>query len=67
MAAYAGEKTYNSDIVLSGSLFQNERLYYLISGVLKQVGFRVHTPAEIPLNGAGLCVGQAYYAGEYFF
>ena len=63
MAVYGARRSRCRDIVLSGGLFKNEMLYQSIADALRDAGFRVFSPCEVPVDDAGLCVGQAYYAG----
>ncbi len=43
---------------LCGGVFQNRRLCESVIRRLKQYGFQVHLPAQLPMNDAGLAYGQ---------
>ena len=47
-------------IVLSGGVFQNERLFSGLKRKLMENGFRVSVHSQVPCNDGGLSLGQAY-------
>jgi len=55
-----------SKIVLSGGCFQNRYLLEGLKGELQKEGFSVYIPSKIPINDAGISLGQAAIASEYF-
>lgn len=63
MAHYGAEQTGLNDILLSGDLFTNGILLDLVIGKLRSVGFKVHIHRTVPMDGSGICVGQAWNAG----
>lgn len=46
------------DVGLSGGVFQNRLLTELAQAGLTAAGFRVHLPARVPVNDAGVSFGQ---------
>ncbi len=58
------EATGTSDVGLTGGVFQNRLLTELAVSLLHSTGFRVHLPERIPVNDAGLGLGQVM---EYLF
>ena len=46
------------DVGLTGGVFQNRLLAELAINGLQRAGFRVHLPARVPVNDAGLALGQ---------
>jgi hydrogenase maturation protein HypF len=49
-------------VVLTGGVFQNERLSAIMEDGLERAGLRVLRHAEIPANDGGISVGQAAIA-----
>jgi hydrogenase maturation protein HypF len=49
---------------LAGGVFQNRLLLRRLSGLLRDEGFRVLLPAEVPVNDGGVSLGQAVVASE---
>ena len=49
-------------VALSGGCFQNRILFESVTAQLRQAGFVVLTPAEVPANDGGLSLGQAAIA-----
>lgn len=49
-------------VVLNGGVFQNRLMLEGVTGRLGASGLRVLTPAAIPANDGGLCLGQAVVA-----
>jgi hydrogenase maturation protein HypF len=47
-----------ADIGLTGGVFQNRLLTDLAIRFLKSKGFRIHLPEQIPINDAGISLGQ---------
>jgi hydrogenase maturation protein HypF len=43
---------------LTGGVFQNRRLADAVLSLLERAGFRVHLPAALPANDAGISFGQ---------
>jgi hydrogenase maturation protein HypF len=52
------ESTGSSDVGLTGGVFQNRLLTQLSGDKLASKGFTVHLPERIPVNDAGLSLGQ---------
>lgn len=50
-----------SKIALSGGCFQNKYLIERTIDKLKEAGFNVYWQSEIPINDAGICLGQMKY------
>lgn len=48
-------------VTLSGGVFQNKLLTYLIKGALEKDGFKVLTHKLLPANDGGIALGQALY------
>jgi hydrogenase maturation protein HypF len=46
------------EVGLTGGVFQNRLLTELALAMLEQAGFRVHLPARVPVNDAGVSFGQ---------
>ena len=43
---------------LTGGVFQNRLLCEMAKALLEQQGFSVHLPQRVPVNDAGVCLGQ---------
>ncbi|MGQ3685490.1 MAG: carbamoyltransferase HypF [Candidatus Loosdrechtia sp.] len=54
------------DVILSGGVFQNNRLLTLAVELLKKDGFVVWTHGLVPANDGGISLGQAIVAWEKF-
>ena len=53
--------SYSSlDVVLTGGVFQNKTLLELVSTKLKEENKNFYYSKQIPLNDAGISVGQIY-------
>jgi hydrogenase maturation protein HypF len=52
------------DVVLSGGVFQNDYLLTGAMGGLEALGLRVYTNEAVPVNDAGVSLGQAYILRE---
>lgn len=52
------EQSGINDVGFTGGVFQNALLTEAAKNLLEQNGFRVHIPERIPVNDAGICVGQ---------
>lgn len=52
------------DVVLSGGVFQNDYLLAGAMGRLEALGLRVFTNEAVPINDAGVSLGQAYILRE---
>ena len=63
MAKYGAEKSGLRSVVLSGAFFMNRLLAGLVSEKMKQAGLLALHHREIPPDGSGVCVGQAWHAG----
>jgi hydrogenase maturation protein HypF len=48
----------SADIGLTGGVFQNRLLAELALSGLREAGFRVHLPERVPVNDAGVSLGQ---------
>jgi len=46
------------DVGLTGGVFQNRLLTEMAKALLEQHGFRVQLPQRVPVNDAGVCLGQ---------
>jgi hydrogenase maturation protein HypF len=46
------------NVGLTGGVFQNRLLTETAKSLLEQNGFQVHIPSQIPVNDAGVCLGQ---------
>jgi hydrogenase maturation protein HypF len=57
----AGENGLDT-VVLTGGVFQNERLSAIMEDGLQRAGLRVLSHAEVPANDGGISVGQAAIA-----
>lgn len=64
LAHYGVSRTGVRDILLSGSLFMNGILLELVQGKLRSEGYRVYIHRNVPMDGSGLCVGQAWHAAR---
>lgn len=51
-----------STVALSGGVFQNERLFKLISAGFKAAGVEVLTHTKVPCNDGGIALGQSVVA-----
>jgi hydrogenase maturation protein HypF len=49
---------------LSGGVFQNRVLTESATALLRDAGFRVYLPQQVPCNDGGLCYGQIIEAGS---
>lgn len=58
------EQTGIRDVALSGGVFQNKILARLVEEGLTELGFKVWTNTEIPVNDGGISIGQAVVAAE---
>lgn len=52
------EQSGIGDIGLTGGVFQNRLLTEAVRALLEQHGFSVHLPQRVPINDAGVCLGQ---------
>ena len=52
------------DVGLTGGVFQNRLLTEAAKALLEQQGFKVYLPQRVPVNDAGVCLGQVI---EYLF
>ncbi len=57
-ALYLREHTSFEAVGLTGGVFQNRRLTESAIRRLRQAGFDVRMPVQVPANDAGLCFGQ---------
>ncbi len=57
------QQTRNTTVVLSGGCMQNSLLLEGLIILLEQVGFSVYTGQNIPVNDAGISLGQAVIGG----
>jgi len=62
----ARESTGVNTVALSGGCFQNRILREQLSQQLKQQGFQVFLPEQVPCNDASISLGQAYAASRQF-
>lgn len=46
------------DVLLTGGCFQNRSLLIHTRRALERAGFRVHIPADVPMNDGGIAFGQ---------
>ncbi|HYP67545.1 MAG TPA: carbamoyltransferase HypF [Thiobacillaceae bacterium] len=46
------------DVGFTGGVFQNRLLTEQVEVLLEKSGFQVHIPKQIPINDAGICLGQ---------
>jgi len=51
-----------SQVFLSGGVFQNKRLTETVAKLLRQNNFTVHCHSQVPPNDGGIALGQLYYA-----
>lgn len=51
-------------IVLGGGVFQNNLLLGLLTPELKQEGFEIFLPSKVPVNDAGISLGQVVIANK---
>lgn len=51
-------------VVLSGGVFQNRHLLEHAEEALREAGFVVYSPLQLPANDGGLCVGQLAVAAH---
>ena len=58
------ERTGTNDVGLTGGVFQNRRLTEWVSDRLARHGFATHLPERIPVNDAGIGLGQVM---EYLY
>jgi hydrogenase maturation protein HypF len=58
------DETNIRDVGFTGGVFQNRLLAEQAKGLLEEAGFHVHIPEKIPVNDAGVCLGQVM---EYIF
>lgn len=52
------EQTGIGDVGLCGGVFQNRLLSELAISLLTAEGFRIHLPVQVPINDAGISLGQ---------
>jgi hydrogenase maturation protein HypF len=57
-----GAETGLSNIVLSGGVFNNKRIYTCMVEQLTQKGFKVYTHSQVPTGDGGISLGQAVIA-----
>ena len=57
------EESGIEQVAASGGAFQNATLLADLNRALARNGFSVYTPAKVPANDGGLCLGQAVCAG----
>jgi hydrogenase maturation protein HypF len=57
-ALHLCEQQNIADVGLTGGVFQNRLLTETAKALLEQHGFRVHLPQRVPVNDAGVCLGQ---------
>ena len=62
LAHYGASKTGNRNILLSGSIFMNGVLLELVLGKLRSENYNVFIHRNVPMDGSGICVGQAFNA-----
>lgn len=62
LAHYGASKTGTRDILLSGSIFMNGILLELVLGKLRSENYNVYIHRNVPMDGSGICVGQAFNA-----
>jgi len=60
------KKTNLNKIVLSGGVFQNRIISELALDLLRSEDFEVFTHKQIPINDAGISIGQAVVANAKF-
>jgi hydrogenase maturation protein HypF len=56
------EETNIRQVVLSGGVFQNRLLLWLVTEALREGGFSVLTHRLVPCNDGGISLGQAVIA-----
>jgi hydrogenase maturation protein HypF len=52
------ERSGAAVVGLTGGVFQNRLLSEMAKALLEQHGFSVHLPERVPVNDAGVCLGQ---------
>ena len=52
------DETGCGDVGLTGGVFQNRLLTERAMALLEEAGFQVHLPQQVPVNDAGICLGQ---------
>jgi hydrogenase maturation protein HypF len=57
-ALHLCEQSGIRNVGLTGGVFQNRLLTETAKRLLEQNGFQVHIPSQIPVNDAGICLGQ---------
>ncbi|MBO5958796.1 MAG: carbamoyltransferase HypF [Lentisphaeria bacterium] len=62
LAHYGATKTDTRDILLSGAIFMNGILLDLVLGKLRKEKYNVYIHRSVPMDGSGICVGQALNA-----
>ena len=62
LAHYGASRTGNRNILLSGSIFMNGVLLELVLGKLRSENYKVYIHRNVPMDGSGICVGQAFNA-----
>ena len=63
MAGIIKAETAINQVILSGGVFQNRLLLDLTWRFLEKRGFIVHVPEVVPVNDAGIALGQAWLGG----
>lgn len=61
-AVRVGQKTGLDRVVLSGGVFNNDRIFSQITRMLKAKGFKVYTHTIVPCGDGGIALGQAMAA-----
>jgi hydrogenase maturation protein HypF len=64
VASLLAERTGIRDVVLSGGVFQNDYLLAGTRGRLEALSLNVFTNEAVPINDAGVSLGQAYILRE---
>jgi hydrogenase maturation protein HypF len=59
---FSRNKTQCSKVVLSGGVFQNEKLLAMVLDLLKENSFEVYIHRKVPTNDGGIALGQAMVA-----
>ena len=53
-------------VALSGGVFQNEIVLSKIVNILEKTGIKIYYNSKIPINDAGIAMGQIYIAQEFY-